>query len=60
MEIEVKRWFVRDKRRLLLAMMDELAGGAHISFEGNLRALRFSSMPGVSYEETVALKRNTR
>jgi hypothetical protein len=57
---EFKRWFVKDKRRLLLAMMDELAGGAHISFEGNLSALRFSSMPDVSHEETVALRRNTR
>jgi|ERR1700722_2300929 len=60
MENEIKRWFVQDKRRLLLVMMDELAGDAHISFEGNLSALRFSSMPGVSHEETVALRRNTR
>jgi hypothetical protein len=29
---ENKFWFVRDKRRLLLAMMENLAGGAHISF----------------------------
>jgi hypothetical protein len=60
MKNAVKRWFVRDKRRLLMAMMDELAGDAHISFEGNLSALRFSSIPGVSHEETVALKRHTR
>ncbi len=53
------RWVVRDKRRLLLAVMANLAGGAHISFEGNLRNLRLRELPGASEEETAALKRNT-
>jgi hypothetical protein len=59
MEKENKFWLVRDKRRFLLAMMEKLAGGAYISFEGDLKALRLSSTPGASQEETDALKRNT-
>ncbi len=59
MEKENKFWLVRDKRRLLLVMMEKLAGGAHISFEGDLSALRLSDIPGASQEETGALKRNT-
>jgi hypothetical protein len=59
MEGPFKFWKVQDKRRLLLAMMEELAGDAHISFEGDLGALHLSSIPGASQEETVALKRNT-
>jgi hypothetical protein len=59
MENERRFWLVRDKRRLLSAMMEELAGDAHISFEGDLRALPIFSTPGASQEETVALKRNT-
>jgi hypothetical protein len=59
MENERRRWLVRDKRRLLLAMMEELAGDAHISFEGDLRVLPIFSTPGASQEETVTLKRNT-
>jgi len=58
-ENENKFWLVRDKRRLLLAMMEELAGDAHISFEGDFCGLRLLSMPGASQEETPALKRNT-
>jgi hypothetical protein len=54
-----KFWKVQDKRRLLLALMEELAGGAHISFEGDLRALTLSSLPGASGEPTVVLKRAT-
>ncbi len=59
MESQGKFWHVSDKRRLLLAMMKALAGDAHISFEGDLKALRFSSISGASMEETEALKRNT-
>ena len=59
MEEVKKSWLVRDKRRLLLAMMEELAGDAHISFEGDLRGLALSSMPFASEEMTAALKRNT-
>jgi hypothetical protein len=58
-ESQGKFWHISDKRRLLLAMMRELAGDAHISFEGDLKALRLSSVPGASMEETEALKRNT-
>lgn len=60
MENQSKFWLVRDKRRLLLAMMEQLAGDAHISFEGDLSALHLSSIPGASPEETGALKRNTQ
>jgi hypothetical protein len=59
MQGPLKFWKVQDKRRLLLAMMEELAGGAHVSFEGDLRGLTLSSMPGASGEPTAALKRNT-
>lgn len=59
MEGPFKLWKVQDKRRLLLAMMEELAGGAHVSFEGDLRGLALSSIPGASVEPTTALKRNT-
>ena len=59
MENERRFWLVHDKRRLLLAMMDELAGDAHISFEGDLRMLPLFSAPDASHEETLALKRNT-
>jgi hypothetical protein len=59
MEGPFKFWKVQDKRRLLLAMMEELAGAAHVSFEGDLRGLTLSSIPGASVEPTAALKRNT-
>lgn len=39
--------------------MNELAGGAHMSFEGNLKELRLLSIPDASEEPTPALKRNT-
>jgi hypothetical protein len=60
MEGHFKFWRVLDKRRLLLAMMEQLAGGAHVSFEGDLRGLTLLSIPGASNEPTAALKRNTR
>jgi hypothetical protein len=59
MEGPFKFWKVQDERRLLLALMEELAGGAHVSFEGDLQGLTLSSIPGASGEPTVALKRNT-
>jgi|SRR5580700_10134417 hypothetical protein len=59
MEGPFKFWKVQDKRRLLLAMMEELAGGSHISFEGNLRGLTLLNIPGVSAEPTAALTRST-
>ncbi len=39
--------------------MKELAGAAHISFEGNLSSLRLTHLTGASEEETPALRRNT-
>src|SRR5215470_5043673 len=58
-EIKGKFWKIRNKGQLLLAMMEELEGDAHVSFEGDLRTLRLSSYPDVSDEPTAALKRNT-
>jgi hypothetical protein len=58
-EKQSKLWKVRDKRRLLLTMMETLAGGANMSFEGDLRGLKLLSVPGASEEPTAALKRNT-
>ncbi|HMI52661.1 MAG TPA: hypothetical protein VK525_14180 [Candidatus Saccharimonadales bacterium] len=59
MDGSFKFWTVADKSGLLLAMMEELAGDAHISFEGDFRGLRLLSALGASQEETPALKRNT-
>jgi hypothetical protein len=53
------QWRARDKKRLLAAIMEKLAGDAHISFEGNLRDLKLLSLPGASEEETAVLRRNT-
>jgi hypothetical protein len=58
-ELAGTSWVVRDKRRLLLSMIEELAGDAHISFEGDLRALRVFRIRGASAEQTTALKRHT-
>lgn len=56
-----RRWIVaRDKPGLLIAMMRALAGGAHISFEGDLSRCRsLYAEPGASRDETDALRRNT-
>jgi hypothetical protein len=50
---------VRDKPAFLLAALRLLAGGAHISFEGDLGGCDFASIAEVSLEETRALLRNT-
>jgi hypothetical protein len=39
--------------------MEELAGNAHISFEGDLGSSKLTSISGASGEETSLLKRNT-
>jgi hypothetical protein len=52
-------WQVLDKQRLFRLVMEELAGDAHISFEGNFEGLRLLAIPGAVEEETAALKRNT-
>lgn len=54
-----RMWKVRDKSRFLIALMTELAGSAHISFEGDLSKLSIQSLPGASADETPTLKRNT-
>ena len=59
MEAKRQIWHVRDKRRLLIAVMEELAGSAHISFEGDLTQLSLASLAGASELETPALQRNT-
>jgi hypothetical protein len=48
-----------DKPGLLIAMMRELAGDAHISFEGNLSRCQFLPTLRPSFEETPALRRRT-
>lgn len=53
------RWKIRDKRKFLIAAMAELAGNAHISFEGDLGATQVLHLAGASGSETVVLKRNT-
>lgn len=50
---------IRDKRRFLSAVMEELAGAARISFEGDLSATKTSHLAGASGDETPILKRNT-
>ena len=52
-------WVIKDKRVFLLAIMEELAGNARISFEGDLSGLGLLSIEGASQEETRALRRNT-
>jgi len=56
---EKKSWKVQDKARLLLAIMEELEGAAHISLEGSLRGVRLMSYPGASHQPTAVLKRGT-
>lgn len=53
-------WTVaRDKPGLLIAMMRHLAGGAHISFEGDLSRCVFPPSLSPSLDETPALRRQT-
>jgi hypothetical protein len=52
-------WTVRNKARLLVAIMEKLAGDARISFEGDMGHTRLFKCPGASQEETAILKRNT-
>jgi hypothetical protein len=58
MNLATKQWAVKDKKRLLLAMMEALAGDAHISFEGDLHGFRLMQIAGASDQETTTLKRN--
>lgn len=49
----------RDETALLRAMMQALAGDAHISFEGNLSRCTFADSLEPSGDETEALRRQT-
>jgi hypothetical protein len=56
----VSHWpVVRDKPGFLHRLMDELAGDARISLEGDLSRCKFSEDLIVSRAETECLKRNT-
>lgn len=59
MKIKGKCWNVRDKGQLLLALLEEFEGDAHVSFEGDLRSLAVLTYPNVSSQPTDILKRNT-
>jgi hypothetical protein len=59
MEPAHQSWKVRNKNRFLLAIMKELAGDAHISFEGGAKILSLVGLPGASQIENRVLKRNT-
>jgi len=50
---------IRDKRRFLIAAMQELAGTARISFEGDLSVTALAHLAGASADEREILKRNT-
>jgi hypothetical protein len=47
------------QKSLLLAIMEALAGDAHLSFEGDLSGFRVMKIAGASDQETTTLKRNT-
>jgi hypothetical protein len=49
----------RDKPGLLIAVARALAGGAHISFEGDLSCCALQRLPNASVDETEHLRRNT-
>jgi hypothetical protein len=53
------KWKIADKRKFLIAAMKELAGDAHISFEGDLGITKLNGLAGASEAETSILKRNT-
>jgi len=53
------QWKINDRRLFLVAVMEELAGAAHVSFEGDLSTTKVFDMAGVSKEETPVLKRST-
>jgi hypothetical protein len=60
MESVTEQWTMKDKNRLLLALMEALAGDAHLSFDGDLHGFQLKEMAGAVDQETTTLKRNTR
>ena len=59
MRAKTQGWKTKNKNRLLLAVTKELAGDAHLSFEGDLQGTRLLDLPEASTEEFNVLKRNT-
>jgi len=57
MDTLARCWRVKNKNRLLFAVMKELAGDAQISFEGDLHELGLLSFPGALIEGPNTLKR---
>jgi len=45
-----EQWAVKDKKRLLIAMMDTLVGDARLSIEGDLRGFRLMQIEGPPIE----------
>jgi hypothetical protein len=52
-------WKVRNRSQLLLALMQELEGTVHVSFEGDLGTPDLPDLSGASFEPTSTLKRTT-
>lgn len=50
---------MKHKNKLLLEVMKELAGDAHISFEGDLTCYSFTSIEGANNAESAILHRHT-
>jgi len=48
MKSDTEQWAVKDKTRLLLSIMEALAGDAHLSPEGDLHGFPVMAMPGAS------------
>jgi hypothetical protein len=56
----INHWLnVRDKPAFLLRIMQELAGGAKMSLEGDLAKCEFAAEVILGHDETNVLKRNT-
>ena len=60
MNSSTEQWAVKDRKGVLLAMMEALAGEAHLSLEGDLRRFALTRIAGASEQETASLKRSTR
>jgi hypothetical protein len=52
-------WLVHNKYRFLLAVMEELAGNAHIAFVGDFSGLEIMKAAGIPEEKTPLLERRT-
>ena len=52
-------WKTKDRRQLLLAILEHCKGDSLASFEGDLSKLSLANLEGASLDETVSLKRGT-